>query len=74
MADGSSAALQIVTKIQPPPVAISRSNQNQEQSQTIIPMQAEVYDWKQNQLTQSLFADTSINRVITVRDEFTNNN
>jgi len=57
MDDGASAALEAVVKLQS-----QDSNQPPRQ----------VLDWKQNQLTRSLFDDDMESRLISVQDEFTN--
>lgn len=59
MDDDASAALEAVVKMQ-----------SEDSSQP--PLQ--VLDWRPNQLTQSLFANDMESRLITVEDEFTNNN
>lgn len=59
MDDDSSATLEAVIKIQ-------------SEDPSLPPMQ--VLDWKQNQLRQSLFGNEMESRLITVQDEFTNNN
>jgi len=59
MEDGASAALEAVIKLQ-----------SQDPGQPPV----QILDWKQNQLTRSLFADDMNTRLITVQDEFTNNN
>lgn len=59
MDDDSSATLEAVIKIQ-------------SEDANLPPMQ--VLDWKQNQLRQSLFGNEMESRLITVQDEFTNDN
>lgn len=59
MDDDASAALEAVIRMQ---------------SQDFGQPALQVLDWRPNQLTQSLFANDMESRLITVEDEFTNNN
>ncbi|MGZ4958412.1 MAG: general secretion pathway protein GspK [Methylomonas sp.] len=59
MEGGASAALEAVIKMQ-----------SEDPSQP----QLQVFDWRSNQLTQSLFSSDMESELITVEDEFTNNN
>jgi len=59
MEDGASASLEAVTRLPSPDSGLSGYP---------------ILDWKQNQLTRSLFANAMDSRLITVQDEFTNNN
>ncbi len=70
MPDGGSAALETVVKIQPQGQG---GGQNPGQGQLPGQTPQQILDWKQNQLTQSLFSDDASSQLITVQDEFTNN-
>ena len=72
MPDGGSAALETVVKFQSQDQG---GGQNPGQGMGQNPGQApqQILDWKQNQLSQSLFSDAASTQLITVQDEFTNN-
>ena len=76
--DGGSAALETVVKFQSQDQGGGQNlgqGMGQNSGQGQLPGQApqQILDWKQNQLTQSLFSDAASSQLITVQDEFTNN-
>jgi general secretion pathway protein K len=60
MDDNTSASLEVVTRLQSEATEQGLSQQ--------------ILDWKQNQIVHSLFAEDMETKLLTVQDEFTNNN